>query len=110
MRSRTTRLTFGAAALIAIGAAVLFVGRSESRVSTIAASVRAFDLRARETAEALADLRAAQQAYVAAGQGADFWTGKVTESAGNIRNAIVALRQSARTGAGRLVLMQGEAT
>jgi hypothetical protein len=110
MRSRTTRLTFGAAALIAIGAAVFFLGRSETRLSTLAASVHAFDLRAREVADALAELRAAQQAYVAAGQGVDYWTTRVTESTGNIRNGVVALRQAARTGRGRLVLMEAEAT
>jgi hypothetical protein len=109
MRSRTTRLTFGAAALIAIGAAVFFLGRSETHLATLAASVRTFDLRARETADALSELRAAQQAYVAAGQGVDFWTGKVAESAGQIKDAIVALRQSARTGRARLVLMEAEA-
>jgi hypothetical protein len=100
---------FGAAAFLAIGAAMFFVARSEIHLSTLAASVRAFDLRARETADALADLRAAQQAYVAAGQGVDFWTGKVTEGAGKIKDAIVALRQSARTGRGRVVLMEAEA-
>jgi hypothetical protein len=100
---------FGAAAFLAIGAAMFFVARSEVHVSTLAASVRAFDLRARETADALADLRAAQQAYVAAGQGVDFWTGKVTEGAGKIKDAIVALRQSARTGRGRVLLMEAEA-
>jgi hypothetical protein len=109
MRSRTTRLTFGAAAFLAISAAIFFVARSETHLSTLAASVRAFDLRARETADALADLRAAQLAYVAAGQGVDFWTGKVAERAGTIKPAIVALRESARTGRGRVVLMEAEA-
>ena len=70
MRSRTTRLTFGAVALIAIGAATVLLARSERHISILSSSVRAFDRHARETTDAIAELRVGQQAYVAAGQGA----------------------------------------
>jgi hypothetical protein len=110
MRSPATRLTLGAAALIATGAAVFSLARSEAQIATFAASVRRFDLHARETADALAELRLAQQAYVAAGQGVDFWMPKVAATAARVKTAITLLRQSARSGGGRLVLMEAEAT
>src|SRR2546428_2428236 len=78
MRSRALRLTFGAVALIAIGAAAFRLIRFEEQVADLTSSVRAFDQHAREATDALADARVAQQAYVAAGQGAAFWMDKVS--------------------------------
>ena len=73
------------------------------------ASVRAFDLHARETADALGELRVAQQAYVAAGQGVAFWMSKVATTAAVVRNGIIALRPSAASGPARAALMEAEA-
>ena len=67
MRSRAMRLFCGVVAWIAIGAAAVFIIRSEKQLAALRADGRAFDLHAREVTDALSDLRAAQQAYVAAG-------------------------------------------
>src|SRR2546425_8374495 len=109
MRSRTVRITVGLLALIALGLAAGFVIRAEQQVTTLTASVRAFDLHARETTDALADLRVGQQAYVAAGQGVAFWMPKVATTATVVRNGIFALRQSAASGPARAALMEAEA-
>jgi len=109
MRSRTVRITVGLLALIALGLAAGFVIRTQQQVTTLTASVRAFDLHARETTDALADLRVGQQAYVAAGQGVAFWMPKVATTATVVRNGILALRQSAASGPARAALMEAEA-
>jgi len=95
MRSRRTRLLCGLAALIALGAAAFFVGSSELRLASLHADSRAFDLHAREVTASLSDLRAAQQAYVAAGQGVAFWMPKVAQTADAVGSAIASLRSSA---------------
>ena len=109
MRSRTVRITVGLLALIALGLAAGFVIPTQQEVTRLTASVRAFDLHARETADALGELRVAQQAYVAAGQGVAFWMSKVATTAAVVRNGILALRPSAASGPARAALMEAEA-
>ena len=108
MRSRTVRITVSLFGWIALGLAAFFLIRTQQHISTLATSVRAFDLHARETTDALADLRAAQQAYVAAGQGVAFWMPKVSTTIGAVRNNIAALRQSAESGPARDALMEAD--
>ena len=110
MRSRTTRLTFGAVALIAIGAATVLLARSERHISILSSSVRAFDRHARETTDAIAELRVGQQAYVAAGQGAAFWMPRVAAAIEQVTAAIGSLRRAARSAPGHQALMEAEAT
>jgi len=110
MRSRTTRLTFGAVALIAIGAATVLLARSERQISILSSSVRAFDRHARETTDAIAELRVGQQAYVAAGQGAAFWMPRVAAAIEQVTAAIGSLRRAARSAPGHQALMEAEAT
>ena len=110
MRSRTTRLTFGAVALIAIGAATVLLARSERHISILSSSVRAFDRHARETTDAIAELRVGQQAYVAAGQGAAFWLPRVAAAIEQVTVAIGSLRRAARSAPGHQALMEAEAT
>ena len=98
MRSRALRLTFGAVALIAIGAAVFLLIRSEEEIGVLVSSVRAFDQHAREATDAFADARVAQQAYVAAGQGAGFWMNKVSATTEAATAALASLHQSAAAG------------
>src|SRR3989442_5806657 len=95
MRSRAARLIVGAVALVAFMAAGAFLVHSEKRLADHRAIVRTFDLHAREAADALADLRAAQQAYVAAGQGVAFWMPKVTATADTAAKIIAGLRETA---------------
>lgn len=92
MRSRAVRLSCGAVAWIAIAAAAVFVVRSEKQLATLRADGRAFDLHAREVTDALSDLRAAQQAYVAAGQGVAFWMPKVARTSDAVGASIETLR------------------
>ena len=95
--------------MIALGLAAAFVIRTQQEVTSLTGSVRAFDLHARETADWLADLRVAQQAYVAAGQGVAFWMPKVATTTTVVRDRILALRQSAASGPARAALMEAEA-
>lgn len=99
MRSRTARLIFTALVCIAVGAAAFFLVQSEKQIATRRTALRAFDLHAREATDALADLRAAQQAYVAAGQGVAFWMPKVAAlvdtAAGTVKSLLASVTSEA---------------
>jgi len=75
--SRAARLTLSATAWIALGAAAFFVVTTEQKIADRRSALRTFDRQAREAAIALADARAGQQAYVAAGQSSGYWIPKV---------------------------------
>jgi len=110
MRSAAFRLTTGAAAWIAIAVAALLLVRSEQHIARQTDALRAFDQRARDAATAVAEARAAQEAYVAAGQGVEFWMPKAaarTEAAGA---ALAALRSSAGQAAGADVEQAAQST
>jgi CHASE3 domain sensor protein len=94
----------GALALVAIAAAGFFLIRSEQQLSRQRAAARAFDLHAREATDALSDLRASQQAYVAAGQGVAFWMPKVAATAETSGQIISSLRQAATSQEARAAL------
>lgn len=104
MRSRTARLATGAVAWIAIVAAAFLLFRSDRQATGFRSAGRAFDLRAREATDLLADLRVAEEAYVAEGQGADFWMTKVSTISAADGEAVASLRQSARSAAARAAL------
>src|SRR5207244_11419666 len=110
MRSRAVRLSFAVVAWIAIGAAAVFVIRSEKQLAALRADGRAFDLHPREVTDALSDLRAAQQAYVAAGQGVAFWMPKVAQTEDTITVSIGALRNAATSAAARSAVDEAAAT
>ena len=99
MRSRAVRLSCGAVAWIAIAAAAVFIVRSERQLAALRADGRAFDLHAREVTDALSDLRAAQQAYVAAGQGVASWMPKVAQTSEALGAAIATLAAGTSLGA-----------
>jgi len=109
MRSAAFRATIGATAWIAIGLAAFLIFQSEQHAGQLLASARVFDQHAREAIDALAEARAAQQAYMATGQGIGFWMPKVTSSTEAAQTALATLRESARTGA-RTPLEQAAAT
>lgn len=58
---------------------------------------RAFDWQARALLTQVADLRAAQQAYVAAGQGEAFWMGRVGTLMPSVRQRLAVLRKASVT-------------
>jgi len=95
MRSSAFRFTIGAAAWIAIGVAGYLLLNPEQHLKQLSTSARAFDQHAREAIDAFAEVRMAQQAYVAAGQGIGFWMPKVTASSELAETALDALRSSA---------------
>ena len=95
MRSAAFRATIGATAWIALGVAAALLFRSEQQLTRLTASIRTFDLRAREATNALVEARVSQQAYVAAGQGIGFWMPKVAASTESAQTALGALRESA---------------
>ena len=99
MYSRALRLTCGVLALITIGAATFLLIRSEQQVRQQTAALRAFDQQARDASAALVDARVGQQAYVAAGQGVEFWFGKTAASLQAATDGLTALRQAAGAGA-----------
>jgi hypothetical protein len=104
MGSRTARLTVATLAWLAIPAASFFLIQSEKQIAVGRAGERAFDLHAREATDALAELRAAEQAYVAEGQGVAFWMPKVSTATESIGDAIRSLRNSAASSVGRSAL------
>jgi len=98
------RFTTGAAAWIAIGGAAAFLFYSERQLAAGRAGMRTFDLRAREASDALSDLRAAEQAYVAGGQGLAYWMPKVASITESVTGTLASLRPLAATTDGRSAL------
>ncbi len=99
MHSRALRLTCGFLAAIAIGAAAFLLIRFEQDNGERAASLRAFDQHVRDASVALVDARVGQQAYVAAGQGVDFWFGRTAASLQSATDRLASLQSAAGTGA-----------
>jgi hypothetical protein len=93
-----------AVAWIVLIAAGFFVFQSHQQIQSDAQTLRAADLHAREAADALVDLRVAQQAYVAAGQGVDFWMPKVVSTKDQVAAALAGLRDSIRSVAAKTEL------
>jgi hypothetical protein len=62
----------------AMGSAAFLVWSWEQQARLISSSARQFDATARVTSVGVSELRSAQQAYVAVGQGEDFWFARVS--------------------------------
>lgn len=103
--SRAARLTLSATAWIALGAAGFFLITTEQQVADRRSALRLFDRRAREAAVALGDARAAQQAYVAAGQSSSYWIPKVATIVQEVGNSVDMLRGSAVSAASGQALL-----
>ena len=110
MRSRATRLTFGVAAWLALGAAAFLLFRFETQISSLSESVRVFDRVAREATDAVVDVRVGQEAYVAAGQGVAFWMPKVASTSETISASLTTLRQLAADAGTRAAVDEAAAT
>ena len=98
------RLILAAVCCIAGVATATFLLSSEQQIAERRASERVFDQRASEATAALADLRTAQQAYVAAGQGVAFWMSRVDATVETVASTLVALQQSATIAASKAAL------
>lgn len=95
MKSLAVRLTLVGLFVIAAGASAYLFWMGETRARTDARAGRAFDAQAIAATRTVLDLRAAQQAYVAVGQGDDFWAAKVTAALGGLKTSIGSLRSDA---------------
>jgi hypothetical protein len=104
MRSRLVRLTIGSIALLVFGGSALLVVSSESQIALSRERMRAFDLHAREVRDLLADLRTAQQAYVAAGQAREFWMPRVEANRSTAVSRAATLRDEADSAAAKTAL------
>ena len=110
MRSRAARLTASVATLMVLGAAGYVLFTSEQDFALRRRALGTFDLHAREAATALADMRAAEQAYVAAGQGVGFWMPKVAALVEDVSPKVDGLRASAVTTEARSALLEASAS
>jgi len=81
--------------LAAIGATSYLFWMSERDAGATRAAARSFDDNARAAIVVSHDLRAAQQAYVASGQGADFWFARTADIQADLKRRIAALRSKA---------------
>ena len=97
MKSLAVRLTVLGLFVVASGVGAYLVWTSESRAARDASAARAFDAAALAVERTVFDLRAAQQAYVAAGQGDEFWISKVAAATAAVRSGLAALRDQAKS-------------
>jgi hypothetical protein len=110
MRSRAVRLTLSAIAIGALVAAAFFVFDTEQHIAQRRADALRFEERIRAVDRALTDMRAAQHAYVAAGQSADTWIPKFAGLRGEAARGIDELRAAAVTGDAQASLLEASST
>lgn len=95
MSRRAARLAVAVLFALACGAAAWQYLRVERALTSETVTAASFDRDARALSTSIADLRAAQQAYVAAGQGTDYWTARVGALVGSLRSRVASLRDHA---------------
>ncbi len=91
------RLTLLLACVAAIGYVAFLTWSSEQHARLIDTSSRQFTTAARAISSSVAELRSAQQSYVAVGQGEDFWFARVTVIMADLRDRLAALKSLAAT-------------
>lgn len=97
MKSMPVRVTLLILFLAAAAGTGYLLWISETRLRASAGAADEFAARAASAARGMLDLRAAQQAYVAAGQGEQFWIDKVAASLPDLKASIDGLRAQATT-------------
>ena len=97
MKSLAVRLTLLSLFVVSTGVAAYIFWTGEARTRTDAMAARAFGEAAIGAGRDVLELRAAQQAYVAAGQGEQFWMSKVAAAIGALRDRLSTLRGQAMT-------------
>jgi cbb3-type cytochrome oxidase subunit 3 len=95
MRSRAARLFVLTLFLVSAGVTAYLFWRSQRGEAAEIAHTDAFGTSVRIASRALLDVRMAQGAYVAAGQGGDFWAAKVAERLDGARKSLTALAAEA---------------
>ena len=109
MRSPTTRGVLSASAWIALGAAASFIVQSERALTVQHAASLAFDARVHDISVALAELRTAQQAFDAPGQGYGFWASKSGELLATVTAGLTELHEKTGAADGRRSLADAQA-
>jgi hypothetical protein len=110
MRSRAVRLTLSAMAAAALAASAFFAFNTEQHIAQRRAAALRFEERVRAVDRALTDMRAAQHAYVAAGQSADAWIPKVAGLRGEAARGIDELRAAAASADAQASLLEASST
>ena len=95
MTKRAVRLALLVVFLAAMGVTAYLFWKAERHATAMAAAAATFDGSARDAMAHVADLRAAQQAYVAAGQGADFWFARTSALTDDLKARIASLKSEA---------------
>ena len=98
------RLTLLLACVAAVGYAAFLLWSSESHSRVTATSSREFQATSRAMSLGVAELRAAQQAYVAVGQGQDFWFARVSAIVKDLNDKLSTLKPLAATPEARAAL------
>ena len=96
MTRLSVRLSLLVICLVALSGAAYLLWSSTRTAESDRAVARTFADNARVAIAAISDLRAAQQSYVAVGQGDDFWFARVTAIKKDIDDRLAALRAAAR--------------
>ena len=95
MKSSALRWTVLGLFVAVLMTAVYFLWTTETSSRATASAADSFDRRAQVLARAVFELRMAQQAYVAVGQGDEFWSSKVSAQISQIREELSLLRADA---------------
>jgi hypothetical protein len=95
MKSMPVRATLLVLFLAAAAGTGYFLWTSERQLRIAADEARSVDAHATTAARGVLELRAAQQAYVAAGQGERFWIDKVDSTLSDLKASIEGLRAQA---------------
>src|SRR5262245_14592922 len=95
MKSRSARLALFVLFAVALAVTAYLFRKSEAAEQAELKAGQAFTAKARDAARHVLDLRAAQQAYVATGQGHNFWASRVTQTIDGLRESLGTLRASA---------------
>lgn len=103
MANRGIRAMLWLLLVVSIAIAGYLLWMDEARMVREASAARAFTDSAHAAARAVLDLRAAQQAYVATGQGDEFWGSRVTASLAVARQALGTMRGASNPTAGSAV-------
>ena len=109
MHSRPLRFLLVVACACGIGAAAFFIRSLENTLTARRAVLRDFDRLAWDATDALAELRAAQQAYLAVGQGPDFWMSKVDTTSKRVSEGLASLQPAATSATSRSAIDQAVA-
>lgn len=81
--------------IAAIGVAAFLFWRGQANIQSETEQLSAAEMTAREATRSLLEARASQQAYVASGQGLDYWAGQTSQHFETARTGLATLHASA---------------